>query len=60
MLDFGVLGGLGTSLIFTPAVSSIGHWFYKKRGNATGVAATGGAVGMFVKLFSRTSCQEIY
>jgi MFS family permease len=45
MLCFGVLGGVGTSLIFTPAVSSISHWFLVRRGNATGIAATGGAVG---------------
>lgn len=45
MLDFGVLGGLGTSLIFTPAISCIGHFFLKKRGNATGLAAAGGSVG---------------
>ncbi|OCK84822.1 MFS monocarboxylate transporter-like protein [Lepidopterella palustris CBS 459.81] len=45
MLVFGVLGGLGTSLIFTPAVSAIGHFFLLKRGNATGLAAAGGSVG---------------
>jgi hypothetical protein len=45
MLVFGVLGGVGTSLIFTPAISAIGHWFYVKRANATGIAAAGGSVG---------------
>ncbi|KAM3413880.1 hypothetical protein BST61_g10554 [Cercospora zeina] len=45
MLVFGVLGGLGNALIFTPAVSSVGHWFYKGRGNATGIATCGGALG---------------
>lgn len=45
MLSFGVLGGIGTALIFTPAVSSIGHFFLVKRANATGIAATGGSVG---------------
>lgn len=45
ILVFGIVGGAGTSLIFTPAIASIGHWFYAKRGNATGLAATGGAVG---------------
>jgi len=45
MIVFGVLGGLGTSLMFTPAISSIGHWFLVKRGNATGIAATGGSLG---------------
>ncbi|CAK3753286.1 MFS general substrate transporter [Lecanosticta acicola] len=45
ILVFGILGGTGTSLIFTPAIASIGHFFLVKRGNATGLAATGGAVG---------------
>jgi MFS family permease len=45
MLVFGVLGGLGTSLIFTPAIAVVGHWFYVHRGAATGFAATGGSVG---------------
>jgi MFS family permease len=45
MLVIGVLGGVGASLIFTPAISSIGHFFYEKRGVATGVAATGGSIG---------------
>ena len=45
MLAFSLLGGVGTALIFTPAVSAIGHWFMKGRGNATGIAAAGGSVG---------------
>lgn len=45
LLVFGVLGGIGTSLIFTPAISSIGHYFQVKRGAATGVAAAGGSIG---------------
>ncbi|KAK5171155.1 uncharacterized protein LTR77_004299 [Saxophila tyrrhenica] len=45
MLAFGVLGGTGTSLVFTPAISAIAHWFMVKRGNATGLAAAGGSVG---------------
>lgn len=44
-LVFGVLGGVGTSLLFTPSVAAIGHFFKEKRGNATGIAATGGAFG---------------
>lgn len=42
---FGILGGTGTALVFTPAIASVGHFFYAKRGNATGLAATGGAFG---------------
>lgn len=45
MLVIGVLGGIGASLIFTPAISAIGHFFFEKRGVATGIAATGGSVG---------------
>lgn len=45
MIVFGILGGIGTSLIFTPAVSALGHWFMVKRANATGIAAAGGSVG---------------
>lgn len=59
MLAFGVLGGVGTAFIFTPAVSAVGHWFLVKRANATGLAAAGGSVGgvifplMLQKLFSQ-------
>ncbi|KAL3429698.1 major facilitator superfamily domain-containing protein [Aspergillus tetrazonus] len=45
VLSIGVAGGLGTSMIFTPAVSAIGHYFNERRGVATGLAATGGSVG---------------
>jgi MFS family permease len=44
-LCFGVLGGLGTSLIFTPAIAAVSHFFLEKRGNATGLVAAGGSVG---------------
>ncbi|OJK03083.1 hypothetical protein ASPACDRAFT_76156 [Aspergillus aculeatus ATCC 16872] len=45
MLVIGVAGGIGASLLFTPAISAIGHFFNEKRGIATGIAATGGSVG---------------
>ncbi|KAL5050406.1 hypothetical protein BDW71DRAFT_125041 [Aspergillus fruticulosus] len=45
VLSIGIAGGLGTSMIFTPAVSAIGHYFNERRGVATGLAATGGSVG---------------
>ena len=41
----GLLGGLGTSLIMTPAVASVGHFFMARRAKATGVAACGGSIG---------------
>lgn len=45
MLVVGVLGGLGASLILTPAISAVGHFFFEKRGLATGIASTGGGLG---------------
>jgi MFS family permease len=45
ILVFGVLGGFGTVLLFTPSIAACGHYFHKKRGNATGIAASGGAFG---------------
>ncbi|EEA20892.1 hypothetical protein TMatcc_000891 [Talaromyces marneffei ATCC 18224] len=48
MLVFGVLMGVGTSLIFTPAIAAVGHYFYDRRGEATGIAAMGGSVGGIV------------
>lgn len=45
MLSVGLAGGVGSSLIFTPAISAVGHFFNEKRGIATGLAATGGSVG---------------
>ncbi|GAM91606.1 hypothetical protein ANO11243_096580 [Dothideomycetidae sp. 11243] len=45
MLIFGVLGGVGTSLVFTPAVSAVGHWFLVRRGYATGCAVSAGGLG---------------
>lgn len=45
ILVIGVLGGIGASLVFTPAIAAIGHYFYARRGVATGMAATGGSIG---------------
>lgn len=45
MLTFGVLMGSCTSFIFSPSVAAIGHWFKARRGLATGVGTTGGALG---------------
>lgn len=42
---FGIIGGLGTSLVFSPAISAIGHFFLLKRGQATGLATAGGSMG---------------
>lgn len=45
VLAFSVLMGASSSLVFTPSVAIVGHWFYRRRGLATGLAATGGACG---------------
>ncbi|KAF3038993.1 hypothetical protein E8E12_004562 [Didymella heteroderae] len=45
LLSFGVLGGSSACLLFTPAVSAVGHWFCKRRALAIGIACTAGGVG---------------
>ena len=45
ILSFSIVAGLGTSLIFTPAVGSIAHFFFARRAAATGLATTGGSIG---------------
>ncbi|KAK2006812.1 MFS general substrate transporter [Colletotrichum eremochloae] len=48
MLTFGILNGIGTSLLFNPSITTVGHWFYLRRGLATGIATTGGVFGGIV------------
>lgn len=48
LIVFGILGGIGTSLVVTPATTAIGHFFIINRGLATGIACTGGSVGGIV------------
>ncbi|KAJ5085898.1 hypothetical protein N7532_010669 [Penicillium argentinense] len=45
MLCFGVLGGISSSLLSTPAIASISHWFKRRLGIATGIALAGSSVG---------------
>lgn len=45
LLSFGVLGGMSACCLFTPSVSTIGHWFCKRQGLATGIACTAGGMG---------------
>ncbi|KAF3017241.1 hypothetical protein E8E15_002354 [Penicillium rubens] len=45
LIVIGILGGTGTSFIFIVPVASIGHFFIKRRGAATGLALAGGSIG---------------
>lgn len=45
ILTYSVLCGVGSSLIFTPAVGSIAHFFFRRRASTTGLATTGGSAG---------------
>lgn len=45
ILVFSVLGGVGTSLIASTSLSSIGHFFNRRRGLVTGIAFCGGSLG---------------
>jgi len=45
ILVFGVIGGLGTSLLSTVAIGTIGHFFNVRRAFATGIASCAGSLG---------------
>ncbi|KAL1875694.1 hypothetical protein VTK73DRAFT_9949 [Phialemonium thermophilum] len=45
LLSFGVLSGLASSLLFTPSIAAVGHYFLERRGLATGIASTAGSLG---------------
>ncbi|GFF59951.1 riboflavin transporter MCH5 [Aspergillus udagawae] len=45
MLGFSVLGGISSSMVFTPSVACLTHWFLRRRALATGIAATAGGFG---------------
>lgn len=45
ILSFGVVTGLGTAVQMSSLVGITSHYFYKKRGLATGLASVGGSAG---------------
>jgi MFS family permease len=55
ILAQGVLFGLGSALIFSPAFSLPSQWFHKRRALATSVAVTGSGLGgtLWPIVFSR-------
>ncbi|KAI1073681.1 MFS general substrate transporter [Whalleya microplaca] len=48
LLTYSVLGGLGGALLNVPAYGVIAHFFHRRRGLATGIAATAGSIGGIV------------
>ncbi|KAF4550314.1 Transporter MCH4-like protein [Elsinoe fawcettii] len=60
VIVFGFMGGLATSLVYTPAVSVISHWFLKRRGQATGTALTaGGLAGVIFPFVLQTLFEKV-
>lgn len=45
LLVFSILGGLSTSMISSPTIASIGHFFHQRRGLASGIASCRGSIG---------------
>ena len=47
MLTYGFMGGFGFGMVYLPSVVSVGYYFEKRRGLATGIAVCGSGVGCF-------------
>jgi MFS family permease len=58
MVSFGIMCGAGTSLLFTPCIAAVGHWFKARRGLATGIASTAGGIGGIIFPLMLTSLFE--
>ncbi|KAJ0123652.1 uncharacterized protein J7T55_012118 [Diaporthe amygdali] len=57
---FSILMGLGGALLNNPAYAAIGHFFNRKRGLATGLAATAGSIGGIIfPLILRTTLPRL-
>ncbi|KAK9243484.1 major facilitator superfamily domain-containing protein [Lipomyces tetrasporus] len=44
-LCFSVLNGISSSMLFTPSIAAVNHWFYARRGLVSGLCWTGGGIG---------------
>jgi MFS family permease len=44
-LSYGLMVGLGTALVYTPAIASVQPWFRERRGLAAGIASAGIGAG---------------
>lgn len=47
-VTYGIIGGIGFSLIYIPAVITVGYYFERWRALATGIAMCGSGVGTFI------------
>lgn len=45
ILSFSILTGIGSSLLLTPSMACVAHWFMEHRGLASGIAFVGGGFG---------------
>lgn len=45
ILSFSILTGIGSSLLLTPSMGCVAHWFMERRGLASGIAFIGGGFG---------------
>jgi MFS family permease len=45
LLSFSILTGIGSSLLLTPSMGCVAHWFLLRRGLASGIAFIGGGFG---------------
>ncbi|KAF2855167.1 MFS general substrate transporter [Plenodomus tracheiphilus IPT5] len=45
ILAFGILGGAASSILWTTSIATLGHWFNRNRGLATGLATSADGVG---------------
>ncbi|OKL61098.1 hypothetical protein UA08_03319 [Talaromyces atroroseus] len=59
MLCLGVLGGMSSAVITTVSIAVLSHWFYRRRGLASGICMAGSSTGgAIIPLLLRTLFQK--
>lgn len=60
VLTYGILGGLGTGLVWTPGIIACSSYFDRKRAFATGLASSGSGAGILVIPFLSNNINYLY
>ncbi|KAE8604768.1 hypothetical protein XENTR_v10014821 [Xenopus tropicalis] len=58
--SFGVTAGIGSGMVYLPAVVTVGHYFQKRRALAQGLSTTGTGFGTFlITVLLKYLCREL-
>jgi hypothetical protein len=65
LFTFGLISGLGLSLVFNSAIIAVTYYFEGRRALATGIAVSGSGIGTFffaplIELMQVCECEQLH